>query len=301
MRRLWITFFCLLALPRFASAQDPGCGIKPLPPCQSCPRPCQTCPPPVKERHIWVKVPCPEQQPTGVEESAQRPPAAPQGVFVAPPRSGVTEEGNRSYGLRGFALHFPAMSLRLPTLELPTLARYRSNARMRLDEATAPFVPQAAGYTTGYGTGMAGMAARGAGESGQRPSDDGEESGQRDGQDEELAKLKQRVAEMKALLQQQQQIIEQLHQRQPARPCPPPEQIPCPRPYPQTGDVRCQGDQCQLAQTGPVNLTPIPKVNPLAPASHVAPPTRQTPPERTVSSGGLVWRARRPAQDTRWR
>lgn len=76
---------------------------------------------------------------------AERPPMTPAfpaapGVFAAPPASGTVSGESTAIGINGPALHFPAMSLRMPSLQLPSLTRYRSGARMRLDAADAPFV-----------------------------------------------------------------------------------------------------------------------------------------------------------------
>ncbi len=66
--------------------------------------------------------------------------AASAGVFAAPPASGTVAGESNAIGINGPALHFPAMSLRMPTLQLPSITRFRSGARMRIDAAEAPFV-----------------------------------------------------------------------------------------------------------------------------------------------------------------
>jgi hypothetical protein len=102
---------------------------------------CGPAPQPCPEKHVYLHVP-PERH----EEYQQVPEAGPAaapgpGYFAAPPRFGRAVESGRGVGLRGFAIHFPELSLRLPSIELPTIARYHSAARMELEAATAPFVP----------------------------------------------------------------------------------------------------------------------------------------------------------------
>src|SRR5687768_15981127 len=98
--------------------------------CPSCRpgRPCQKCCP---------KKPCapPQQAPP-----QQAPPQAPPGYFAAPPQSGPVAGESQSVGVEGFAIHFPAMSLKLPTLQLPSVFRMRHNPRMMLEQSNAPFV-----------------------------------------------------------------------------------------------------------------------------------------------------------------
>lgn len=101
-------------------AADCGCGYpsrRPAP----CPQCCQ---------HVHVNVPQPQATPQAVTQDA--------GAFAAPPRSGTTFGASQGVGVEGFGLHFPAMSLRLPTLQLPSLVRYRTPAYMRLESANAP-------------------------------------------------------------------------------------------------------------------------------------------------------------------
>lgn len=84
--------------------------------------------------------PTPQYSPTTLPPAASYPSAS--GVFAAPPASGTVAGESNAIGLNGPALHFPAMSLRMPTLQLPSLTRFRSGARMRIDAAEAPFVAQ---------------------------------------------------------------------------------------------------------------------------------------------------------------
>ncbi len=64
------------------------------------------------------------------------------GQFIAPPATGSVMGGSNSYGVEGMALHFPSMTLKLPTLQLPNMFRIRKNPRMLLDPAQAPYVQQ---------------------------------------------------------------------------------------------------------------------------------------------------------------
>ncbi len=104
-------------------------------------------------RHVYVKVPQKELQPdeeTTPETAPEAGPGGgPGGVFQAPPRTGTVVGPTRSIGVRGLALHFPELTLRLPTLELPSLSRYHSGSRMEIESAVAPFVSQPAGFGMG--------------------------------------------------------------------------------------------------------------------------------------------------------
>lgn len=77
----------------------------------------------------------PQQQPV--------PQQAP-GYFAAPPQNGPVAGESRGVGLNGFAIHIPAMSLRLPTIEFPSLFRVRRNPHMMIDAAQAPYMQYAA-------------------------------------------------------------------------------------------------------------------------------------------------------------
>jgi hypothetical protein len=87
------------------------------------------------------------EQPAMLQESPpampqESPPAAPTGQYVAPPLSGPAFGGSQGFGIEGPALHFPSLSLKLPTLQLPSLVRIRHHPRMLLDAAQAPYVEQ---------------------------------------------------------------------------------------------------------------------------------------------------------------
>jgi len=82
--------------------------------------------------------------PPGQPESGP-PPAQPEsGAFAAPPRTGTAVGPTRSLGIEGFGLHMPAMTLRMPTLQMPGLVRYRREPRMLIDAAEAGFVDRTA-------------------------------------------------------------------------------------------------------------------------------------------------------------
>jgi len=116
----------------------PTCPQRCLPTCRrSCCRPvckpCKPCKP--KPQHVVVRVPEPEPMPQA-------------GAFAAPPQTGTVAGATNSLGIRGLAIRFPAWDLRLPTLQLPSFVRYRTNAHMEIDSSTAPFV---AAPTQAYG------------------------------------------------------------------------------------------------------------------------------------------------------
>lgn len=70
---------------------------------------------------------------------AQAPAQAP-GYYAAPPPSGTFQGGAESVGIGGMALHFPAMTLKLPMLELPSLFNLRSQPKVLMEGGQAPYV-----------------------------------------------------------------------------------------------------------------------------------------------------------------
>lgn len=66
--------------------------------------------------------------------------AAPRGYYSRSPDTGEFSGENNSIGVRGFGLRLPAISIELPELRLPSLARYRRGPHMTTDSARAPWV-----------------------------------------------------------------------------------------------------------------------------------------------------------------
>jgi hypothetical protein len=70
---------------------------------------------------------------------APAPPApAPTGHFLRGPATGQAAGESRSLGLRGFTLRIPAITLATPTVELPSLIKFRRDAEMHFDSSTGP-------------------------------------------------------------------------------------------------------------------------------------------------------------------
>ncbi len=63
-----------------------------------------------------------------------------QGVFVAPPQNGTVLGPANSVHLQGMEIELPALRLRMPSIRLPSAFRSRTNSRMLINEAEAPFV-----------------------------------------------------------------------------------------------------------------------------------------------------------------
>lgn len=93
------------------------------------------------KRHVWVKVPR-DYCDAGEDEAAPEagPTSGSPGAFMAPPPAGRTRSPSRTLGIRGLAIKLPELTLRLPTIELPSIVRYSSNQRMELEGGVAPFV-----------------------------------------------------------------------------------------------------------------------------------------------------------------
>ncbi len=109
-------------------------------------RPTSICPPPKKNiHHVFIPA-SPQRSP---QPDAMQPAATPQmapqqqlpaGAFVAPPQSGSVVSQQSSVGIRGLRLRFPALTLELPTIEMPNIFRRGRAAHMDLDGATANYV-----------------------------------------------------------------------------------------------------------------------------------------------------------------
>ena len=82
--------------------------------------------------------------------AAAGPGAAAPAQFQAPAPSGQIAGASHSIGLRGFEIHFPELRLALPTLQLPSLVKFRREPHMRLDPAEAPLIAPASAAPAGY-------------------------------------------------------------------------------------------------------------------------------------------------------
>jgi hypothetical protein len=129
MRCVWLAMPTLLAIISVASAQHYQYGSA-----ESCRAPGPSCeaPPsaPLAPR-------APEQPPAAPMY------AAPPGMFQQPPATGAVYGPVERRDVEGAALTFPALTLRFPSLRLPAIAHSRSNARMEIDSASAPYIQQA--------------------------------------------------------------------------------------------------------------------------------------------------------------
>jgi hypothetical protein len=63
--------------------------------------------------------------------------------FQAPAPSGQIAGASNSVGLRGLEIHFPELRFALPTLQLPSLVKFRREPHMQLDSAMAPMIAPA--------------------------------------------------------------------------------------------------------------------------------------------------------------
>lgn len=126
MRCIWIAMSLALAAVSVCSAQHHR---------RHTARPCQpTCEAP-------PSAPQAPEQPEQPQAPQQPVYAAPQGMFMQPPASGTVYGPVEQDNVEGPALTFHGITLRFPTLRMPTWSRSRTNARMEIDSASAPFVP----------------------------------------------------------------------------------------------------------------------------------------------------------------
>jgi hypothetical protein len=63
--------------------------------------------------------------------------------FQAPAPSGQIAGASNSVGLRGLEIHFPELRFALPTLQLPSLVKFRREPHMHIDSASAPMIAPA--------------------------------------------------------------------------------------------------------------------------------------------------------------
>ncbi len=125
-------------------ASAPNCVTPAGPQCDArggqCRGPCPYC-----------KSPCPGEE----ERVPGQPEAAPGmrevGAFVAPPRIGATRSAVLRRGIEGGAITLPEIRLKLPSIELPCLFHSRSQARMEIESAVAPW--ESHGYVSTLGAG----------------------------------------------------------------------------------------------------------------------------------------------------
>lgn len=79
-------------------------------------------------------MPCPP-----VQEFAPESVRPESGQYVTGPETGEFAGESNSVGIRGFKLRFPEIQLEFPTIQLPSLVRYRRNPEMIVDRSRAPF------------------------------------------------------------------------------------------------------------------------------------------------------------------
>jgi hypothetical protein len=60
---------------------------------------------------------------------------------VAPPQTGTFVGETNGFGVQGPSIQFPAWNLPLPTIQLPSLFQTHTNPFLKMDSATAPFMP----------------------------------------------------------------------------------------------------------------------------------------------------------------
>ncbi len=103
-----------------------ACGLLPsIAAAQQCAAPCYT---------------TPQCAAPAMAAPAVAPATAPARNFLRAPGTGQTAGESNSIGLRGITLHVPEMRIGLPTLELPSLMRFRREAEMIFDHARGPLV-----------------------------------------------------------------------------------------------------------------------------------------------------------------
>ncbi len=134
----------------------PNCVTPAGPHCDAAPGQCRgPCP--------YCKPPCPGEE----ERAPGQPEAAPGmrevGAFVAPPRVGAMRSAVLRRGIEGGAITLPEIRLKLPSIELPCLFHSRTQARMEIEAAIAPW--ESHGYAPAVAAGELARQREGAPES----------------------------------------------------------------------------------------------------------------------------------------
>lgn len=88
--------------------------------------------------------PKPQSAPADDEPQPQAMIAPQVGSYVAPPANGEVAGESRSMGVRGLGIRIPEIRLEMPTVQLPSLVRFRRGPEMHLESGRAPFVQQSA-------------------------------------------------------------------------------------------------------------------------------------------------------------
>ena len=239
------------------------------------PTPCERC----CQKPVCVQVPV-----------AQPQVAAPQGAFAAPPRTGAVAGESQAPGMTGMAIHFPAFSLRLPTIQLPGFTRFRTDAQMYVDASQAPYVEQfRREYTVDAGPQLAGVVDRAPPAAQQQAAPQAAPPAQSCAQAEfermrrREYELEQRIRELEHHLQrnapQAQQSAPPCNQNCPlVRPPQPPPPLPNNVPQGQPAQLRPESLPCP---------TPDPNWNP-QPAAWAPPPDNYPPqPQNQVVDTGF--------------
>ena len=96
--------------------------------------------------HVYIQPPCspalatPSNSFPDQPQQQQQQQQLPAGAFVAPPQAGSVVSQQSSRGIRGMRLRFPALTLELPTLEMPSIFHRGRGVHMEVDGATANYV-----------------------------------------------------------------------------------------------------------------------------------------------------------------
>ncbi len=94
--------------------------------------------------HVYIQPPCNPASAMPSNSFPDQPQLQqqqlPAGAFVAPPQAGSVVSEQSSRGIRGMRLRFPALTLELPTLEMPSVFRRGRGVHMEVDGATANYV-----------------------------------------------------------------------------------------------------------------------------------------------------------------
>ena len=112
------------------------------------PYPPRDCPPDYPPRDCPPHAYQPQAVPPQHFQPQAVPPQAVPGMFAAPQARGEIAGESSSVGIRGFGIRIPAIQLEFPTIQLPSLIRFRREPEMRLEATYAPFV---AGVPAVYG------------------------------------------------------------------------------------------------------------------------------------------------------
>jgi hypothetical protein len=179
--------------------KGPNCVTPAGPHCDANGGQCRGCP--------HCKPPCPGEEERAPGQPEMAPGMREVGAFVAPPRVGAMRGPVARRGIEGGAITLPEIRLKLPCIEWPCVYHSRSQPRMEIESAIAPW--ESHGYVPAVGAGELARQKEGAPESAPDRCSASERAGKESAAAEDYARqLKEYERLLKQCEQQQSELRE---------------------------------------------------------------------------------------------